>query len=89
LNLRILCKERNVRNTVVIKHDETVIDSIETKLGTDITNSDTRKRSVILQVTDLDTERMRSVILTISDKTGVDDSVIGGLTYFKKCLIHL
>lgn len=79
LDLRVTSKESNVRNTVMIKHHETVIDGVETKLGTNIADCDTLQRSVIFQATDLNAERMRTKVLSINDKSSHDNSVISSL----------
>ena len=63
----------------MVEHDETVIDSVETELGTNITNSNSLQRTVIFQTTDLDTERMGSEILSVEDKTGHNDGMVGSL----------
>jgi hypothetical protein len=63
--LGITGEESDMRNAVMVEHDETVIDGVETELGTNITNSDSLQRTVIFQTTDLDTERMGSEILSV------------------------
>ena len=65
LYLRVLGQERNVGNTILIEHDKTVIDTVETELGTKITDSDTGQRCVVFEATDLNAEGMRTKVLTI------------------------
>lgn len=68
-----------MRDTIVVKHDEAIVDRVEAKLGTDIADGDTLQGTMILQATDLHTEGVRAEIFTVGDQTGHDDSVSGSL----------
>lgn len=78
-HLGILGKEGNMGDTIMIKHDEAIVDRVEAKLRTDITHSDTLERAMIHEATDLDTEWMRTKVFAVENKTSHDNSMVSSL----------
>lgn len=68
-----------MRHAVVVEHDETVINRVETELGTDIANSDAWQGTVVFKATDLNAERMRAIVFAVEDKASHDNGVVGSL----------
>jgi hypothetical protein len=59
----------------VVKAEETVINSVPGKLGSNITDLDSREWLVVLKRSNLNDERLDTVVLSLGEQAGHQDAV--------------
>lgn len=63
------------RNTDLVDSQETIVDRVEANLVTQVANLNVGHGRMRSWRTDLEQERMDAIVLSVEDKTGIDDAV--------------